>query len=138
LLQSYGTNMTNEEYLIISYFTAGLISLGFAIFAYRYLRCGFVEIMQSVSSKHLFQIFRKLFLIGIVLPALFGFFSVSFRSCSRDTYDKIIAERAYLFAKNQEQLSSSLFYIVIALLVWGLILFSALFIIKHNKTPNNS
>ena len=95
--------MTNEEYLLISYFTAGLISLGFAIFAYLYLRYGFVEIMQSVSGKHLFQIFRKLFLIGIVLPALFGFFSVSFRSCSRDTYDKIIAERAYLFAKNQEQ-----------------------------------
>jgi len=130
--------MTNEEYLIISYFTAGLISLGFAIFAYLYLRYGFVEIMQSVSGKHLFQIFRKLFLIGIVLPALFGFFSVSFRSCSRDTFDKIIAERAYLVAKNQEQLSSSLFYIVIALLVWGLILFGALFIIKQNKTPNNS
>ena len=130
--------MTNEEYLIISYFTAGLISLGFAIFAYLYLRCGFAEMMQSVSGKHLFHIFRKLFLVGIVLPALFGFFSVSFRTCSRDTYDKIIAERAYLVAKNQEQLSSSLLYIVIALLVWGLIVFGALIIMKHNKTPNNS
>ena len=114
--------MTNEQYLITSYFIICIISLGFAIVTYLWLRNSFTGILQSSPDNRLFQIIRKIFLPGIVFPALYGFLSVSFRSCSRDTYDKIIEGKAYLIAKNQEQLSTSLFYIVIALLVWGLLL----------------
>jgi len=61
--------------------------------------------------------------MGLLLPALAGFFSVSLRSCSNafDTYDEIISDKSYMIHKNQEQLGASMFYISRALLIWGLI-----------------
>jgi hypothetical protein len=73
------------------------------------------------------------FLLGIIVPALFGFFSVSFRSCKKKTYEAIIADQAYLVAKNQEQLSAALFYIAIALLVWGLIVSIGFLVLSGKK-----
>jgi hypothetical protein len=124
--------MTNEQYLVVSYFTAGLLSFAFAFATYLLLRHSFIAVTQAVRGK-LSIILRRLFFIGIILPALGGFFSVSFRSCSKETYVRIIADRSYLVAKNQEQLSTSLSYIVIALLLWGLIILGAFIINKKYK-----
>lgn len=124
--------MTNEQYLVVSYFTVGLLSFAFALATYLLLRHSFIGVTQAVRGK-LSIILRRLFFIGIILPALVGFFSVSFRSCSKETYVQIIADRSYLVAKNQEQLSTSLSYIVIALLLWGLIILGAFIINKNHK-----
>lgn len=125
--------MTNEQYLIASYFVVGLLSFGLALAAYLWLRHSFTGVTRAVPETHFFHILRKLFSVGIILPALFGFFSVSFRSCSKETYHEIIADRAYLVAKNQEQLSTSLSHMVIALMVWGFIVLIALIIIKRQR-----
>jgi hypothetical protein len=74
-----------------------------------------------------------LFLVGIILPALFGFFSVTFRSCNKETYEAIIADQAYLLAKSQEQLSAALAHIAIALLVWGLIVSIGFLVLGKKK-----
>ena len=124
--------MTNEQYLVVSYFTVGLLSFAFALATYLLLRHSFIGVTQAVRGK-LSIILRRLFFIGIILPALVGFFSVSFRSCSKETYVQIIADRSYLVAKNQEQLSTSLSHIVIALLLWGLIILGAFIINKNHK-----
>jgi hypothetical protein len=124
--------MTNEQYLVVSYFTVGLLSFAFALATYLLLRHSFIGVTQAVRGK-LSIILRRLFFIGIILPALVGFFSVSFRSCSKETYVQIIADRSYLVVKNQEQLSTSLSYIVIALLLWGLIILGAFIINRNHK-----
>ncbi len=124
--------MTNEQYLVVSYFTVGLLSFAFALATYLLLRHSFMGVTQAVRGK-LSIILRRLFFIGIILPALVGFFSVSFRSCSKETYVQIIADRSYLVVKNQEQLSTSLSYIVIALLLWGLIILGAFIINRNHK-----
>jgi hypothetical protein len=85
---------------------------------------------NGLLSKRLAEIIKRLFFLGILLPALFGFFSVSFRGCPRDTYQEIIAERSYLVAKNQDQLSSSLYNIAIALLIWGIIILAGIVAVK--------
>ena len=124
--------MANEQFLVFSYIIIGLFSLGFAILTYIWLRDSFQEIMKVLPDR-LSIILKKLFFIGIIFPAMTGFFSVSFRSCSKQTYTKIISERSYLIAKNQEQLSTSLTYIVITLLVWGLIILGTLMASKSSK-----
>lgn len=129
--------MTNEQYLVVSYFTVGLLSFAFALATYLLLRHSFIGVTQAVRGK-LSIILRRLFFIGIILPALVGFFSVSFRSCSKETYVQIIADRSYLVAKNQEQLSTSLSYIVIALLLWGLIILGAFIINRNHKIGESS
>ena len=128
--------MTNEQYLVVSYFAVGLLSFGFALATYLWLRHSFIGVMQAVRGK-LSVVLRRLFFIGIILPALVGFFSVSFRSCSKGTYVQIIAERSYLVAKNQEQLSASLSHIVIGLLLWGLIVLGVFTANKNHKIGEN-
>ena len=124
--------MANEQFLIISYIIVGLLSLGFGILTYVWLRDSFHGIMKAVPDRFS-VVLKNLFFIGILFPAMAGFFSVSFRSCSKQTYAKIIAERSYLIAKNQEQLSTSLTYIVIALLAWGIVVAGALMASRNMK-----
>jgi hypothetical protein len=113
--------VNNELYLILSYFVVGTISLLMAFAAYALLRRSFTDLSKTVPGGRLGLIFRKVFLLGLVLPALAGFFSVTFRSCGKETYKAIIADKSYLVGKNQEQLGTSMLYICIALLVWGLL-----------------
>ena len=113
--------MNNELYLILSYFVVGAMCILLAFATYALLRRSFADLSKTVPGGKLGLIFRKVFLLGLVLPALTGFFSVTFRSCGKETYGKIIADRSYLVAKNQEQLGTSMLYICIALLVWELL-----------------
>lgn len=127
--------MGNEQFLIVSYILIGVLSLGFAVLAYLWLRRSFNTIMKAVPER-ISVVLKRLFLIGIIFPAMAGFFSVSFRSCSKQTYAKIIAERSYLIAKHQEQFSTALTYIVLALLVWGILVAGAL-MMKNGRNVKN-
>ena len=112
--------MNNEQYLLLSYFVVGAASVLLALATYAMLRRSLAGVSQAIGGR-LGSIFRRLFLLGILLPAMFGFFSVTFRGCGRNTYDKIVAERSYLVEKNQEQLKSTMIYTAVALLVWALL-----------------
>ena len=125
--------MSNEAYLIISYFSVGLIVSAGALVAYLLLRRSLVSLMSTLEVGQLAHIFRKLFLWGVLLPVLLGFFSVSFPSCGKDTYQKIVADRAYLVSKNQEQLSSSFWYTGVTLLIWGFVILAILTVAKLSK-----
>ena|GEM_PF-10788 len=114
--------MSNETYLIVSYFTVGIACLVLSLMTYALLRQSFRKVTETHPGGRLGLIFRRVFLFGITLPALAGFFSVSFRSCEKNNYQAIVADRAYLVAKNQEQLRISLQYLCIALLVWTVII----------------
>jgi len=125
--------MTNEQYLIASYFTVGAICAALAVAVYLFLKNSFIGVIRHIPFQQLFRILKRLFLIGILFPALFGFFSVTFRSCSKDTYEEIIADRDYLIERNKEQLSTSANHIVAALFVWGVIAGSAVYLSRSRK-----
>lgn len=126
--------MINEQYLIASYFTVGAICAALAAAVYLFLRHSFMGIIRHIPFRQLSLILKRLFLIGILFPALVGFFSVSFRSCSRDTYEEIIADREYLIDTNKEELSTSVFNIVVALFAWGVIAGGAVYLARSKKT----
>jgi hypothetical protein len=123
----------NEQYLIVSYVVVGAICVGLAVATYVLLRRSFGALSAVAPGGHLGRILRRVFLIGIILPALFGFFSVTFRSCDKGTYEAIIEDQAYLVAKNQEQLSAVLSHIAIALLVWGVIVSIGFLVLGKKK-----
>ncbi|MBN2467881.1 MAG: hypothetical protein JXD19_06980 [Deltaproteobacteria bacterium] len=125
--------MSNELYLIFSYFLIGAACFVVAVIVYLVLRKGFTNVVSLLPTTHLSAILRKLFFLGIVVPALFGFCSVSFKSCSVTTYERVIENRSYLVEKNQEQLASSLRHTVYAVMVWGGIVFGALVIITREN-----
>ena len=115
--------MSNEHYLIVSYFVVGLVSGLAGFFVYLALKNPLARITEIFPRKQFAGILRILFPIGLILPALTGFLVVRYQvGCNEKPYSKLIADRNYLVYKNQQQLSSSATQIAVALLIWGLII----------------
>ncbi len=126
--------MTNERYLTASYFLVAVISVGLGTVAYLFLRHPFEGVADTASGKNLTSILKRLFPWGLLMPALLGFVSVSYHGCNRTPYGEIVKNRNYLVEKNQEQLSSVLLYIVVAVVLWDVI---ALLILKFARNRRN-
>ena len=127
--------MTNDTYLVVSYFICAALSIALGTVVYLLLRGPFAVVADAAPRKHLRSILKRLFPIGLLLPALLGFVSVSYQSCNRQTYAKIIESRRYLVEKNQEQISATLLSIVVAVLVWDAVI---LLLTKLTQKGSNS
>jgi hypothetical protein len=125
--------MTNEHYLIVSYFVSAGVSLVLGTLVYFFLRRSFGEVASTVSGKNFPTILKRLFPVGLVFPALMGFISVSYLSCDHETYAKIVKSKDYLVQKNQEQVATTLFALVVAILFWDLVL---VFVQKYAQKPS--
>jgi hypothetical protein len=117
--------MTNDQYLIVSYFVVAVLAVAFAGAAWFYLRRPFGRTIQALSTGNLSRMLKAMFPAGLFLPAFLGFVSVSYHACGK-SYEEIVKERSYLIQKNQEQISSILLWIVAALLFWDFVILLAL------------
>ncbi len=126
--------MTNERYLIASYFVCAALSIALGILVYFYLRRPFASVADAASGKRLSSILKRLLPCGLVFPALLGFVSVSYQSCTRTTYEEIVEHRGYLVEKNQEQISSVLLSILVAVLFWDVVV---LLILRYAQDVRN-
>jgi hypothetical protein len=128
--------MTNDRYLIVSYFAVAATAIAFAGATWLYLRRSFKRTTQALSSGNLSRILKVMFPAGLFLPAFLGFLSVSYRGCGK-SYEDIVKERAYLVQINQEQISSILLWIVAALLFWDLVILFALRFGRTSSRPSS-
>jgi hypothetical protein len=110
--------MTNEQFLIVSYFSVAAISVLIGYLAYIWLRAPFMSIAAALPWKAVRGLLARLFPAGILLPALLGFVSVSYRGCKYEEYEKIVADRSYLVSKSQEQVTASLTHECWAIFAW--------------------
>jgi hypothetical protein len=126
--------MTNERYLIASYFAGAALSAGLGTMVYMFFRRPFGGVADAAWGKRLSSMLKRLLPWGLLFPALLGFVSVSYQGCGRTTYEEIVQNRSYLVEKNQEQISSVLFYILVAVVFWDLIV---LLILKYAQNRRN-
>jgi hypothetical protein len=117
----------------MSYFVCAVLSVAAALLVYLYLRRSFASVAESASGKHLPTLLKRLFPCGLIFPALLGFLSVSYYDGCSSTYEGIVANRELLVAKNHQQISAILFYVVVAVLVWN---FIALLILRSSQRGN--
>jgi|SRR5580704_12106095 hypothetical protein len=129
--------MTNEHYLVVSYFSVAAISLVIGFAAFFWLRTPLQGIAAALPWKELRELLTRLFPLGIVLPALLGFVSVSYRGCNLQEYEKIVAERSYLVSKNQQQISASLTHVLWAVFAWAALI-AILLAVKRRFDPRTS
>jgi hypothetical protein len=127
--------MTNDTYLVVSYVICAALSIVLGTLVYLFLRGPFAVVADAAPRKHLRTILKRLFPIGLLFPVLLGFVSVSYQSCDRQTYAKIVESRSYIAQKNQEQISSTLLSIVMAVLVWDVVI---LLLTKLAQRESNS
>jgi hypothetical protein len=127
--------MTNDTYLVVSYVVCAALSIALGTLVYLFLRRPFAAVADAAPQQNLRLILKRLFPIGLLFPALLGFVSVSYQSCDRQTYAKIVESRSYLVQKNQEQISSTLLSIGVAVLVWDVVI---LLLTKLAQTDSSS
>jgi hypothetical protein len=128
--------VSNEQYLIGSYFIAAATCIGIGLLVFVLVRHSFGEITRIVPGGRLGKILRNLLWCGIVIPAAGAFFSVSFRGCGKGDYQAIISDRPYLIAKNQAQIGACLSWVCIALLVLAIIIM-LVFVCNGRAEKNN-
>lgn len=116
--------MSNEAYLIVSYFGANIFCLVIGVLAYLWLRRPTEEIAGSLQQKNLGKITRKAFPLSMVLFVLAEGLSVNYYGCEQKKYHDIVNDRSYITSKNAEQVSKALEGII-----WSVALWSALFAI---------
>lgn len=124
--------MGNEEYLILSYFIVAFLCLLVSSAVYLSLRRSFTALVSVLPTRGLSTILKKTLFLGLVLPALLGFCTVSFKGCSVKTYDQVVEKRSYIVEKNQEQFSSSLQHLTYALFGWSLLVLGTLLLIRKD------
>lgn len=130
--------MTNDQYLVASYFVAAACSLVIGLCVFLWLRAPLRSFCAALPWKGLRRLLANIFPAGLVLPAFLGFLSVSYFGCDKDSYEKIVANRGYLEQKNLEQISSSFAYVFFAMCVWCLVLAIAMWARKRMGTTPES
>ncbi len=118
--------MSNEAYLTVSYFAAGVICLGLGFAAYFWLRRPLQEVADSLPQKNWSRIIRRGFPLSTILFVLSGCLSVNYYGCEQKTYKEIVSDRSYINKKNSEQISEALTGTIWAVGLWSAILGVAL------------
>jgi hypothetical protein len=127
--------MTNEHYLIVSYFLVGFLSLGIGVAANRMLRRPFAIIAEAVAGKDSVLLKRPLAL-SLALGAVLGFLSVSYRACGM-SYEEIVKDRSYLVQVNRQQLQRAADWIVYAVFAWAFLVVILLGVWRRRKEESS-
>jgi len=127
--------MSNEHYLIVSYFLFGLVSLGLGVAAYLVLRRSFAAIADAVAGRFRSSILKRTLAVSMTLAAVLGFLSVSYtqRGCSTYNYEQVIEDRSYLVQVNQQQLQRSSDWIVYAVFASGVVVLICLVVLRRKE-----
>jgi len=124
--------MTNEHYLMISYFVVALVSLGLGVAADRALRGPFAAIAEAVAGKSRLSTWKRTLTLSMTMAAALGFLSVSYWGCGK-SFAEIVKDRSYLVQMNREQLQAASDWIVYAVFAWCLVVVICLVVVRRKE-----
>jgi hypothetical protein len=124
--------MTNERYLIVSYFLFGLLSLGLGVAAFRVLRRPFSAVAETVAGKFRSPILKRALAVSLTMAAVLGFLSVNYRACGM-SYEEVVKDRSYLEQVNRQQLQGTADWIVYAVFAWGVVVLICLVALRRKE-----
>lgn len=129
--------MSNEQYLIVSYFLVGVVSLCLGIAMYRVLRNPFAAIAEAATGRLRSRVLTRALGISMTLAAVLGFLSVSYNQKGCVSYEHVIKNRYFLEQNNKEQLQAAANWVVAALLVWCVVVLICLLAWRRNAAKRN-
>jgi hypothetical protein len=124
--------MTNEHYLIVSYFVVALVSLGLGVAADCVLRKPFAAIGEAAAGKSRLRTWKRTLTLSLTLAAALGFLSVSYPGCGK-SYAEIVEDRSYLAQMNREQLQAASDWVVYTVLAWCLVVVICLVVMRRKE-----
>ena len=124
--------MTNEQYLIVSYFAVAGGGVALAILT-TFVLMGPVKRALEGAVAPLARILRRALPAWLILAALLGFMSVSYFDCAHKTYEDIVKDESFLVGKNFEQGAQVCRYAAVALAAYAVALGLALFAYARSR-----
>jgi hypothetical protein len=112
--------MTNEHYLVVSYFAAAGAGVVAAVAVALVLRTPLREAL-AVCATSLAPVVRRSLPAWLVLAVLLGFLSVTYFDCGHHSYEEIVADRQHLVSKTCEHGSAMALYVAGGLVVFSLV-----------------
>lgn len=110
--------MTNEHYLIVSYFLFAFVSVCLGAAAYRFLRTPFAALAETVVGKSRGPTLKRLLAFSLTMAAVVGFLGVSYTQKGCTNYAAVVKDRAYMVEVNRNQLAGAGEWIVYAVFAW--------------------
>jgi len=110
--------VSNERYLIVSYFLVALVSLCLGLAVYRVLRAPFAAVAEAAAGKLRSGVLSRAFGVCMTLAAVLGFLSVSYTERGCMNYEAVVKNRDYLVQVNEKQLQRTADWIVAAVFLW--------------------
>ena len=109
--------MTNEEYLIVSYFCAAGGGVVGAVLTALVLRGSLRRAVAGVLGP-VGRVFRRMLPAWLVLMVLFAFTSISYTGCDHETYQDVVKDRGHMEQVTRTQASEMMNYLAVALLAY--------------------
>ena len=129
--------MTNEQYLVVSYFAAAaagvVASVLTALVLYKPLR-GAVEMLLAPAGRLL----RRLLPMWLILAVLFAFMSVSYLDCGHHSYREVVEDRPHLVNTTHSQARTMAAYLGVGLVSYCLALAIALIVCPAGRDGTNT
>jgi hypothetical protein len=122
--------VSNEHYLIVSYFLVGLVSLCLGIAVYRVLRTPFAAIAEAATGRLRSRVLTRALGFCMTLAAVLGFLSVSYNQRGCVSYEQVIKNRYSLVQNSKEQLQGTGEWIVSAVFLWCIVVLICLVVLR--------
>lgn len=101
--------MSNDHYLIVSYFVGFGLSLALAALTYQLFRESFGRIADAALTNSKSTFLKRALPVVLTVGATFAFLGVSYtdNSCETRTYAQVVKERPYMQERNRKQLAET-------------------------------
>jgi len=113
--------VTNEQYLIVSYFTVAGGGIVAAMITAALLRAGLRRAVAAIS-RTVCSYLGRLLPAWLVLAALLAFVSVSYIDCAHTTYQSVVESEQHLVATTHKQVGRIFTYLAIGVFTYALAL----------------
>jgi hypothetical protein len=126
--------MSNERYLIVSYFALAIFCFGLGLLVYYILRRPFERVADSIVGNARQTWLKRTMVLSMTAASVLGFLGVSYNQQGCTKYEQVIKERAYLVDRNIEQVQNATVWIVCTLLLWCVVIGVALAATRKQKS----
>lgn len=130
--------MSNEHYLIGSYFLFAFISLCLGVVVYRVLRMPFAAIAEAAAGKLRSTLLKRALAVFMTLAAVLGFLSISYTQKGCINYEQVVKDRSYLVKVNQRQLQGAANWVVYAVFAWAVVVLLCLVVLRSREADRQT
>lgn len=130
--------MSNERYLIVSYFVFAVVCPGLGVLVYYILRRPFERIAEVIFGKNSSGWLRRALMVTMTAASTLGFLGYSYNEKGCVSYEQVIAKRYSLENANVEQVQGATNWIIGTLFAWGVVVVIGLAAVRKRKSDSRA